>query len=598
MKQVLRSTWRYDLFFGLLALGLLGLVGRLAWILRADGGRAHRTAWRQHQLVIKLPGRPGNIFARAGHRYVLLAGSKQVPFCYADPSMVEDAKLSDLATKAASALGMSQAQVLGLLYARRDSSFVILKRDLTDSQVRAVEALHLHPIQVDYEWQRDYPNGELAATVLGYRRRDGEPGGGLEQSWNRNVLAATDGRKVLLADASRRAIWPVPAESEPPHNGRHVFLSIDTAIQGFLQDAVRESVERFGAKWGAGIVVQPYTGQILAMCSSPTFNPNEYGQYDQELVTNKTLCVPFEPGSVLKPIFAAAVVDLGAMTYNTPIFCENGTYIAARGGRISDHGASYGTLSLTDVVVFSSNIGMAKVGEKLGNRALYATAEKFGFGHETGIELPGESGGILRPLGKWDGYSTRRVPFGQEISVTPLQLTMAFTAISNGGWLLKPSVVDSIRDARGQTVWRSSKQVVRRVLSQQAADQTAAVLKEVVLRGTGKACRMERWTSFGKTGTAQIARNGVYVDGAFVGSFVGAAPAGRPEVLCLISIYWPDDSRGHFGATVAAPYVRQVLERTLSYLNVPPDQPVENLTVAQNRRPIPNSLVAKSTVGD
>ncbi len=598
MKRSLRATWRYDLVFGLLALGLLGLIGRLAWILRADGGHADRSAWRQHQMVIKLPGQPGNIFARAGYRYVLLAGSKQVPFCYADPLMVEDNKLNDLAVKAASAIGMSQAQVLGLLYARRDSSFVILKRDLTESQVRAVEALHLRPIQVDYEWQRDYPNGDLAATVLGYRRRDGTPGGGLEQSWDRNVLAATDGRKVVLADASRRAIWPVPAESEPPRNGRHVFLSIDTAIQGFLQDAVQQSVEHFGAKWGAGIMVQPYTGQILAMVSVPTFNPNDYGQYDQEVITNKTLCVPFEPGSALKPVFAAAVVDFGAMTYDTPVFCENGTYVAPRGGRISDHGASYGTLSLTDVVVFSSNIGMAKVGEKLGNQALYATAEKFGFGKETGIELPGESPGILRRLAKWDGYSTRRVPFGQEISVTPLQLTMAFTALSNGGWLLKPRVVDSIRDARGQTVWRSSRQVVRRALSQETSDQTVAVLKDVVLRGTGKGCRMERWTCFGKTGTAQIARNGVYVDGAFVGSFVGGAPVGRPEVLCLISIYWPDASRGHFGATVAAPYVRQVLERTLSYLNVPPDQPAENLSVAQSHRFVPDSLVAKSTVGD
>jgi len=577
------------MMFGLLAVGLLVLVGRLAWILKTDTGMADRAAWREHHLVIKLPGRPGNIFARARNRYVLLAGSKQVPFCYADPSMVEDNKLTEFAAKVAPALGMAKDEVLGLLYARRNSSYVILKRDLTESQVKAVEALRLRPLQIDYEWQRDYPNGELASTILGYRRKDGEPGGGLEQSWNRDILAATDGKKVVLADASRRAIWPVPQESEPPRDGRHVFLSIDTSIQGFLQDAVREAVDKFHAKWGVGIVVNPYTGQILGMCAIPTFNPNDYGQYDQEIVTNKGLSVPYEPGSALKPVFAAEAVDCGAMTYDTPIFCENGTYIAPRGGRISDHGASYGTMPLTDVVVFSSNIGMAKVGEKLGNQMLYATAERFGFGRETGIDLPGESPGILRTLSKWDGYSTRRVPFGQEISVTSLQLTMAFAALSNGGWLLKPRVVDYVQDADGRTIWRSQKEVVRRVISEKTSEQTVSVLKEVVERGTGKGCRMEHWSCFGKTGTAQIARNGVYVDGAFVGSFVGGAPAGRPEVLCLISVYWPDRSLGHFGATVAAPYVRKVLERTLAYLNVPPDQPDRNAAAPKGGQPAPNS---------
>ncbi|MCJ7544816.1 MAG: penicillin-binding protein 2 [Phycisphaerae bacterium] len=575
------GTRRYDVMFALLAVVLLGLLWRLARLLEADDGTAGRMAWRQHRLVLKLPGRPGNIFARARHRYVLLAGSKQVPFCYADPGIVEDdGRLEALAAKVAPAIGLTPGEVLGLLLARRDERFVILKHDLSEQEIQAVEALRLRAVGVDYEWRRDYPNGALAATVVGYRRRDGQAGAGLEQAWDRKHLAAADGQRVVLADASRRAIWPVPRECTPPRDGRHVFLSIDTGIQSFLEEAVGASVEKFRAQWGVGIVVDPRSGQILAMCSVPSFNPNEYTRYPQDLVTNKALCVPYEPGSALKPIFAAAAVDAGVMTYDTRIFCENGLYVTSRGGQITDHGASYGTMPLTDVVVYSSNIGMAKVGEALGNPAMYAVAQRFGFGHPTGVELPGESGGILRDLAKWDGYSTRRVPFGQEISLTSLQLTMAFAAISNGGWLLRPRVVDCVRDAHGRMVWGSQKQVVRRVLSEAAAQQSLAVLREVVLRGTGKACRMEQWSSFGKTGTGQIAQHGKYVDGAFVGSFVGGAPAGRPEVLCLISIYWPDESLGHYGSTVAAPYVRQVLERTLAYLNVPPDQPAERSSVA------------------
>lgn len=584
--------------FALLAVGLLALLVRLARLLEADGGRAHQMARRQHRLVIKLPGRPGNIFARARHRYVLLAGSKQVPFCYADPGLVaDDGRLEVLAAKVAPAIGLTPGEVLGLLLARREDRFVILKHDLGEQEVRAVEALRLRAVGVDYEWRRDYPNGALAATVLGYRRRDGQAGAGLEQTWDRKHLAAAEGQRVVLADASRRAIWPVPSECTPPRDGRHVFLSIDTGIQGFLEEAVAASVEKFRAEWGVGIVVNPHTGQVLAMCSVPSFNPNEYVRYEQDRVTNKALCVPVEPGSALKPIFAAAAVDAGVLTYDTPIFCENGLYVAPRGGRISDHGSSYGTLSLTDVVVYSSNIGMAKVGEALGNRAMYAVAKRFGFGHQTGIALPGESRGIVRNLAKWDGYSTRRVPFGQEISLTPLQLTMAFAAISNGGWLLQPRVVDCVRDARGRIVWRSETRVVRRVLSEPAAQQSLAVLRQVVLRGTGKACQMEQWSSFGKTGTAQIAEDGKYVDGAFVGSFVGGAPAGRPEVLCLISIYRPDASLGHYGSTVAAPYVRQVLQRALAYLNVPPDQPVERSGVAAGQ-PASGHLLAQGALGD
>jgi cell division protein FtsI (penicillin-binding protein 3) len=284
--------------------------------------------------------------------------------------------------------------------------------------------------------------------------------------------------------------------------------------------------------------------------------------------------VPYEPGSVIKPIFAAAAVDAGLLTYETRIFCENGTYRARRGGRISDHGKSYGELSVADVVVLSSNIGMAKVGEKLGNERICAVARKFGFGRRTGVKLPGESGGIVRPLRVWDGYSTRRVPFGQEISVTALQLTMAFGSLVNGGLLLQPQLVDHVRDASGRVVWTRQPQVVRRVLSPAVAARTLNVLQQVVQRGTGKACRLERWSSFGKTGTAQVPGAGGYIDEAYTATFIGGAPAGRPKVLCLISIYRPDKSKGYYGSKVAAPYVKEVLRQTLSYMNVPADRPV------------------------
>ena len=587
-KDDLPGIWRYRIVFGLLVLVAVGLLSYLAWILANTSQREARVrqASRQQRMTIPLPARPGNIFARAYRRYVLLAGSRQSPSCYVDPGMIRDNELADTCLRVGEALGISPVEVQQTVVLHRDGRFAWIKRDITEQQAQAIQKLHISAFEITYEWRREYPNAELGATIVGFRRHDGVGGAGVELTQD-NQLAALAGSKVVLADARRRAIWPIIGEGKLPQDGKHIFLSLDVSIQGFLQEAVAESLEKFKAKWGVGIVVNPHTGQILGMCSMPTFNPDDFTTTPAERITNKAICAPYEPGSAFKPIVAAAAVDAGIVNYQTTIFCENGTYNAPQGGKISDHGASYGDLSLTDVIVYSSNIGMAKVGEKLGNRKLSEILETSGFGRDTGVELPGESAGIVRPLRKWDGYSTRRVPFGQEVSVTSLQLIMAYSAIANGGLLLKPWIVDHINDSSGKTVWQGQRQVVSRVLKEATCEETLAVLAQVVERGTGKACKLDRWTSWGKTGTAQIPARGGYIDGAFVGSFIGGAPVGRPEVVCLISIYWPDKSLGHFGATVAAPYVKKVLARTLSYLNVPSDIQADTT----------GTLVARPTTG-
>ncbi|MBI5722816.1 MAG: penicillin-binding protein 2, partial [Planctomycetes bacterium] len=246
--------------------------------------------------------------------------------------------------------------------------------------------------------------------------------------------------------------------------------------------------------------------------------------------------------------------------------------LAPRGGRISDHGNRYGLLSLADVVVHSSNIGMAKVGEMLGNKNLYAVAQRFGLDCPTGLELPGECGGILRKLEKWDGYSLRRIPFGQEISITALQLTMAFCSFANGGLLVRPRLIEAVRDPAGNEIYNSHVQVVRRVLSPQVATQSMLILQDVVERGTAKSAKSQLYTIFGKTGTAQIPGPGGYVPNAYVSTFVGGAPVSSPRLVCAISVYWPDTAKGYYGGKVAAPFVKNVLEQALSYLDVPPDR--------------------------
>jgi len=570
-----KGTWRYNVLFGLLVLAAAGLCIRMALLIRTGRDDAIAKAQRQQRMIVPLPGRPGSIFARTRGSYVPMVASHQEPSCFIDPFILRDEEIAEVSIALGDALGMDPVGLQERIIRRRTSRFMWVRRVITPAEVEKVREvsrkLKNSAIGITYEWQREYPNHTLGAAVLGFRLRDGRGGGGLELALDERI-SAVDGRRVMLADAGRRPIWPLPGESRPPSDGCNVFLTLDMLIQESLDTTVNEAAEKFGAKWATGVVMDPRTGDVLATSSSPGFDPSEYSRTPAENRTNRAICLPYEPGSVLKPIFAAAAVDAGVVNFQTVIFCENGTYYAVRGGRITDHGHHYGDLTVEDIVVHSSNIGMAKIGEMLGNRKLFDIARLFGFSKKTGIELPGESAGILRPLNRWDGYSLRRVPFGQEISVTALQLANAFCALCNGGVLMKPRLVSHIVRADGEVVWRGEPQAIRRVLKPSTSTRILAVLEQVVERGTGKACRLSKWRSFGKTGTAQIAGRGGYVEGAFVGTFVGGAPVSNPRVLCLISAYWPDKRKGHYGATVAAPYVKKVLEFSLTHLDVPPDK--------------------------
>lgn len=577
MTKATRGTWRYNLVFGLLAAGAVGLCGRMAWLVRSGQAEAAARAQRQQQMIVLLPGRPGSIFARTRASYVPVVISRQVPSCYIDPLLLDDKEIAEAAIGLGEVLSLNPVSIQEQIVPRKDKRFAWIKRGITEVEAQAVRKRTLPGVRIVYEWDREYPSAAVASAVVGFRLRDGRAGGGLELSME-HYLTAVDGQQVMLADTARRPIWPVPDSSRPPKDGGSVFLCLDVVIQDCLQAAVQEAVAACQAKWGVGVMVDPFTGDVLAISSFPSYDPAEYATSDPNARLNRAICVPFEPGSAIKPIFAAAAVEAGLATYQTQVFCENGLYAAPRGGTIRDHGQHYGWLTVEDVIVHSSNIGMAKIGEKLGNRALYEACRRFGLGQKTDIPLPGESPGILRDLKKWDGYSLRRVPFGQEISVTALQMAMAFSALANGGVLMAPRLVDHVRDADGRVAWRSRPKEVRRVVSPSVAAQTLAAMQQVVQRGTGKACQLRDWTSFGKTGTAQIpggARG--YVENAYTGTFVGGAPADRPRVICLISVYWPDHTKGYYGAKVAAPYVKKVLEQAMAYLDVPPDKTGTNL---------------------
>jgi len=565
------GRWRLEFLFVLLLLALAALTFRLVQLLRHDSGRAAALAKREQEMIVPLPGRTGSIYLSAARRFSRVAVSYQAACCFVDPALLNYEQWGEASYRIAEALSPGRAErhvdrlrwdLFDRILARRRASdrFVVLMRDLGPEQVEAVRALKLRAVGITYESRREYPGGSLASAVLGFRRKDGLPGAGVELTFH-DHLRAVDGRRVTLADARRRPIWPLTERSRPPRDGGSVYLCLNVTIQKHLEQAVGEAVTTYQAEWGTGVVVDPHSGEVLAMCSMPTFDPNAYATAGAASMTNRAISVPAEPGSVLKPVFAAAAVEAGVVSYGSIIDCGNGVYTVRGGGRISDHGQSMGRISLGEVVARSSSIGMAKIGEMLGNERLHEISRRFGFGAPTGIDLPGESRGQLRPLrdrnGRmlWNGYSLRRVPFGQEISVTSLQLVMAFSALVNGGILFPPRLIDHVTNAAGETLPRPAARGVR-VLSEAVSRQTIAVLRSVVEheRGTGRKSKLSRWTSFGKTGTAQIPGRGGYNNRDYMGSYIAG-----PEI-------------GYYGGKVAAPYVKRVLERTMEYLRVPPDR--------------------------
>lgn len=592
MDKMPSRTWRLNLIFGSLMLALVALGVRMTVLLHDDRVKASTLALTQEQMRIELPGRIGSIWARANSTPVLLASSKQLPSCFIDlkEDVLRADEMGDVAIKAGGALNTDPIELQKLFDAQRGRQFVWMKRHITPQESAAVQALKCRAIGIRSEWRRDYPTATLASTLVGWRMGDGLPGGGLELSMDK-WLMPKDGYKLLRTDASRRPIGD--DKTVPPEDGSNVYLTIDTNIQTWLEEAVCNSLEKCKAKWGVGVIVNPNTGEILGMCSifldpqtkhPVMFDPDHFNSTPPESRNNYAVCVPYEPGSAAKAIFASAAVNAGVVDWDTKLFCENGTWAVPNGGTVSDHGAHYGWLMVSEIIEQSSNVGMAKIGLKSGNEQLHRWAVEFGLGAKTGIELPGESSGILRKLRQWDTYSTPRVPFGQEISTTALQLAMAYSALSNGGQLLRPHLINRIVDGSNNVKYQWKREMIRQVIKPSVSQGAISAMVDVVEKGTGKAAKLSKWTSFGKTGTAQIAASTPgqhgYAEGAFTGTFVGGAPASNPQLVCLISIHWPKVG-SHFGAVVAAPYWKEVMEKSLTYLNVAPDKEEDGKPEAQ-----------------
>ncbi|MCF7669421.1 MAG: penicillin-binding protein 2 [Verrucomicrobia bacterium] len=426
--------------------------------------------------------------------------------------------------------------------------------------------------------RRIYPNAKLASHLLGFVRiEERDVNGrrvvdmvgvnGIERSFDPWLTGASGWRETLLR-SGRSEIFTFRTGDLRARDGFDIVLTIDARIQQITEEALEGLVAKHNPKSASAIVIEPRTGRLLAMATLPNYDPNSPGEYPTAWRRNRVISDIAEPGSTFKVITVSAAINEGLVSLADKFFCEDGRFFFM-GRTLRDH-HSYGTLSVKEVLAKSSNIGAAKIGIRMGAETLYRYIRRFGFGEKTGIPLPGEVSGITHPVDKWSGISISRIPIGQGVAVTPLQMTMSACAVANNGVLMRPMLVDKILGGNGEVITGYHPQPVRRVIGEGAAARVIEAMKMVATtNGTAPAAALEHYSVAGKTGTAQKPGRGGYLPGKYFASFIGFFPADNPEVC--IAVFVDEPHNGYYGSIAAAPFFNEIAGKTAAYLCVPPE---------------------------
>ncbi|GMU21018.1 MAG: penicillin-binding protein 3 [Phycisphaerae bacterium] len=574
-KPASQRVWVGQVLIGALSVVLVGLVGRLTYIQAAMRPELVAYSEERQKSEIRLPGRRGGILDCRGR---LLAGSHDQSTIYADPRHIDDHAAA--AATLAPILNMEARAIQDRLDDPSSPAYVELMQGVGDDVVTAIRKLGLRGLGVTKGPARVYPMGSLAAHVLGGITSDGRGLEGVEMSFER-YLKFKPGKRVVYWDSRRRnPMFQDPVAYTAPQDGLDVVLTLDAAIQETVERELTRVLEKFQAECVMGIVLNCKTGAVLAMACAPAFSPAAPGKSPAAHRRNRLLTDPVEPGSIFKPFVLVGALAAGLARPTETIFCHNG--VLALGRRLLHDHHPYGDLTVEQIITKSSNIGMAIIGQRMGNPLIYETLHGLGLGEKTGIDLPGEDRGLLMPLPRWKHYTTVSVPMGQELALTPIQLATAFCALVNGGRLPKPHVVAGVMDRQGQVIEDCRpKDEPRQVIDPTVAATMKDILVKVVNEGTGKPSQLDYWQVMGKTGTAQVpwspearreGRRRGYEPDAYLGSFLAAAPASDPAVVALVMVRKPKRSIGYYGGTVAAPAVKAILQEVLPYLNVPHDR--------------------------
>jgi cell division protein FtsI (penicillin-binding protein 3) len=516
-------------------------------------------ASKQHTQTLQLHPARGIIFDRNGEK---MAGTIMADSVCADPSKIE--RPAEAAAALASILQMDRAVIQRKLTGTKNFSW--LARRIDPEQARLVQELEVEGIFLVKEPKRFYPSGELAGHLIGFVGLDATGLEGLELRYDRYLKGEPE-KLLWTRDAKGKRLYPrVEAPQSTARENYNLVLTIDNRIQHLVESRLKAAVKDKGAKGGFAIAMDPRTGEILALANEMGFDPNRLHAVNPATGKNKAITDCFDPGSTFKPFLVAAALEEGAVRETDQFYCENGHYAVADRVFHEANRKRHGTLSVHDILKYSSNIGSAKIGEKLGKEKFYQYIRKFGFGEKTGIDLPGEASGLLRPVEKWTRVDAATIAFGQGVSVTAIQLITALSAIANQGVMMKPFVVRGLMDRKGTLVQAYHPTVVRRVISPQTARTLTDILTDVVGMedGTGKHARIVKMAVAGKTGTSQkfdFARR-AYSSEKVKTSFMGFFPAQDPQVAILVILDEPQ--RDKWGGVAAAPVFRDIGEQLLT----------------------------------
>ncbi len=567
-----RARLRLLIVASLAALWMVAAAGRLAYLQLFCYSDYLARALRQQRHIVQISPKRAPIYDR---NLLPLAMSIEVDSCFAVPSEIADQEMA--ARLLAGALGIPQSVIEERLAS--SSSFAWVERKLSPEKTRRVAALNLKGIYFQKENQRFYPKRELAAHVLGYVDIDEKGLAGVEYELN-DQIRTKPGRVLVLGDARHRLL---ESRENTQDTSASVVLTLDEKIQYIAEKELSTAIAETHAIAGTILIENPSNGELLAVANWPRFNPNAAKDTPPEMMMDRAVSALYEPGSTFKIITLAAALEEAITRPDEVVDCQNGAiYIA--GHRIRDH-KPFGLLPVSQVLAQSSDVGAIKIALRLGAPKFYDYIRAFGFGAPTGIDLPGESKGILRRVENWTPISVGSISMGQEVGVTPVQLITAVSAIANGGLIYRPHVVKELR-REGQPLPAEEapeKTEPRRAISAKTAATLRWMLEGVVREGTGKLARLDGWTAAGKTGSAQKIdpATGRYSPTQLIASFTGFAPLNNPAVTILISLDSPVGL--HEGGEVAAPVFKRVAEQVLSYLDVPRDMP-QTVALAEGAR--------------
>lgn len=514
-----------------------------------------KLAEQQHNHAVKIEPVRGTIYDR---QLRPLAVNVAVYSLFANPRAMSSKDKARVIRELPKVLAVNTVYLQKQLNQRK--YFVWIARKLPLSVVDKIKAQKIKGLDFIKESKRYYPNDFLAAHVIGFAGIDNEGLDGLELQLN-TYLKGEDGWAQILRDARQRELL-IEKSFLPPKDGFSVVLTIDETIQYIAEKALQKAFEKNNAKSGTIIIMNPRTGEILALANRPTYSLTHFEQSTPETRTNRSVVFVYEPGSVFKIVAAAAALEENAFQETDKIFCENGKYRIAN--NILHDAHPYATLTFQGVIEQSSNIGTTKIAQKLGPDIYYKYADRFRFGKKTGIDLGGEVDGWLKRPSQWSKTSIGAIPIGQEVTVTPLQLVCAISAIANDGIYMKPFLVKYIKDNKDELIKAFEPQVEDRVITPETAKRVQAILEGVVNTGTGKKAQIKGVRVAGKTGTAQKVVGGGYAAGKFYATFIGFAPVDNPKLAAIVVFEEPHPS--YFGGTVSAPVFQEAIADSLKYL--------------------------------